>query len=301
MVVPTPAGFIVLVRHYRAIQDAVEEGPVVGPSACPRIEPPVVRLARAIHLIDEEPIRALHIRGVRGDLDPEQDLVQFHQLVPDGNLPGGAFAVRFDRDTEPRKLVAGLVRPGHDLDQVASRSRNLDRDFHRCVTPQSEVVTVRAPAIIRRRQLLQLAARNDSTRGAAHVQPVEMDVAVNRIAPAPVVVGEGQSHGLGPRRQRSAQRERLLLGPGTGPDLERSFQLHTRPRREVNPGEQPPLRFGSEEEVPHHDRTAHLRRVSPGHTRHHRRDIPGTFRDSVGVDASVQKAVPTRQRIQRSA
>ena len=161
---------------------------------------------------------------------------------------------------------------------------------------KSEVIADGVVAVGCRFETLELLARDDLARGIAQVEPVETDVPVPPL-PVPIIVAEGQSN-------------RFRPGPDNGPSTD-SVSLSDREPDSISskasssmPGvtvaidsrEEPPLRVRKQEQLAHHDRTAHRRRVSFGDSRHHRREVPCPFRDAVRIDAAVQEPVVVGQR-----
>ena len=120
--------------------------------------------------------------------------------------------------------------------------RDVDRHLDRALTPQGVGVTVGPVAIPRRAKPLELVPVDDPTRGVAQLQPVEIHVPVGAGALSPVVVGVGQPHRGAPGRQRSVQRQRLLLRSGAGLDVERGAELRNGRYIRVDVGEEPSLR-----------------------------------------------------------
>ena len=168
--VPQPP-VVPLALHHDIVQDSLEVGQVESAVAVLPLEPLAIPPAALfhpaphVHHVDEQPVRRFHVRGVGGDPDSEQLVVQIHQLASDG------------------------------------------------VSPCAQL------------------------RAGRHVS--------------------------------------------------------------VDSGEQASLRVGHEVEISHDDRTAHLHRVPLGHPRHHRCDVACPLRDSVRIDAAVEKPIVLRQPAER--
>ena len=123
-----PPSMFVFVRHNGVVQDSFKEEVIPVPIATIppfELEPTVQDVASALPHGDEEPVRGFHVRRIGRDLNAEQLVVQFDELVPDAGSPGGAFGIRIDPDKQPGKLVAGVDTPGRYLDLVRSIGGNV--------------------------------------------------------------------------------------------------------------------------------------------------------------------------------
>ena len=93
-IVPSPS-IIRPALEYRAVQNPFKEKMIPIPTATCPVEPIALRLAPALLHIDEELVRSLHVRRIGRNLNAEQLVVQFNELVPDGVSLGG-FDIGFD-------------------------------------------------------------------------------------------------------------------------------------------------------------------------------------------------------------